>query len=118
MITSTRALARGQAPRPDEPAGFRISLVGLSEALELSLLIRGNAPERYPRAALRWHGCLCREVDVSLEEAQTILAALVLIADERKAARPFALAHLLCRRGLQRPCETLVAWGRSEDLTL
>ena len=33
-----------------------------------------KAPERYPRAALRWHGRLCREVDVSLEEAQAVLA--------------------------------------------
>jgi hypothetical protein len=34
-------------------------------------------PEHYPRAALRWHGRLCREVDVSLEEAQQCLATLV-----------------------------------------
>ena len=25
---------------------------------------------------------------------------------------PFALADLLSRRGLERPCETLVAWAR------
>jgi hypothetical protein len=39
------------------------------------------------RAALRWHGRLCREVDVSLEEAQAILATLVLMAGERKGER-------------------------------
>jgi hypothetical protein len=86
--------------------------VGLSEALELCLLIRDKAPERYPRAALRWHSRLCREVDVSLEEAQAVLAALILMAGERKSNAGFALADLLSRRGLERPCETLVAWAR------
>jgi hypothetical protein len=71
-----------------------------------------EAPERYPRAALRWHGRLCREVDVSLEEAQATLAALVLMAGERKENAAFALADLLSRRGLEHPCETLVAWAR------
>src|SRR3954453_19287784 len=86
--------------------------VGLPEALELCLLLREKAPERFPRAALRWHGRLCREVDVSLEEAQAVLAALALMAGERKGNAAFALADLRSRRGLQRPCETLVAWAR------
>jgi hypothetical protein len=71
-----------------------------------------KALERYPRAALRWHGRLCREVDVSLEEAQAILAALVVMAGKRKGNAAYALAELLSRRGLERPCETLVAWAR------
>jgi hypothetical protein len=44
--------------------------------------------------------------------AQAILAALVLMAGERKGKAAFALAELLGRRGLERPCEVLVAWGR------
>jgi hypothetical protein len=87
--------------------------IGLAEALELCLLLRDKAPERYSRAALRGHGRLCREVNVSLEEAQAILAALVLMAGQRKGNAAFALADLLSRRGLERPCETLVAWARS-----
>jgi hypothetical protein len=55
---------------------------------------------------------LCREIDVSLEEAQATLAALVLLAGEQKRNAALALAELLSRRGLQRPCETLVAWAR------
>jgi hypothetical protein len=39
-------------------------------------------------------------------------AALVLIACERKGKAAFALADLLSGRGLERPCETLVAWAR------
>jgi hypothetical protein len=84
----------------------------LSAAAELEHVGLAEAPERYPRAALRWHGRLCREVDVSLEEAQATLAALVLMAGDRKENAAFALADLLSRRGLEHPCETLVAWAR------
>jgi hypothetical protein len=51
---------------------------------------------------------------VSLEEAQAVLAALVLLASERKSNAAFALADLLSRQGLERPCETLVVWARQE----
>jgi hypothetical protein len=51
-------------------------------------------------------------VNVSLEEAQAILSALVLIASERKGNAAFALADLLSRRGLEHPCKTLVAWAQ------
>jgi hypothetical protein len=54
----------------------------------------------------------CSEADVSLEEAQATLAALVLMAGERKSNAAFALADLLSRRGLEGPCETLVVWTR------
>jgi hypothetical protein len=68
---------------------------------------------RYRRAALRWHGRLCREVAVSLEEAQAILAAVLVMAGDRKGNAAFALADLLSRRALERTCETLAAWARS-----
>jgi hypothetical protein len=48
---------------------------------------------------------------VSLEEAQAVLAALVLLASDRKRNAAYALAELLSRRGLERPCERLVAWA-------
>jgi hypothetical protein len=73
---------------------------------------RDKVPKKFSRPALRWHGRLCREVHVSLEEAQAVLAALVLLSGERKRNAAFALAELLSRRGLERPCETLVAWAR------
>jgi hypothetical protein len=106
-----RALDRGNVSEALS-ASAELQHVGLVEALELCLLLRDRAPERFPRAALRWHGRLCREVDVSLEEAQAVLAALVLMAGERKGNAAFALAELLSRRGLERPCELLVAWAR------
>jgi hypothetical protein len=106
-----RALDRGNVTEALSAAS-ELDHVGLAEALELCLLIRKEAPDRYSRAALRWHGRLCREVDVSLEEAQAVLAALVLLASDRKQNAAYALAELLSRRGLERPCETLVAWAR------
>jgi hypothetical protein len=105
-----RALDRGNVTEALSSAS-ELEHVGLAKALELCLLIRDKAPERYPRAALRWHGRLCREVDVSLEEAQATLAALALMAGERKGNAAFALADLLSRRGLERPCETLCRVG-------
>ena len=90
-------------------AASELEHVGLAEALELCLLICDKAPERYSRAALRWHGRVCREVDVSLEEAQAVLATLVLLAGERKQNAAYALAELLSRRGLERPTRKLSA---------
>ena len=106
-----RALDRGNVTEALS-AGSELEHIGLTEALELCLLLREKAPDRYRRAALRWHGRFCREVDVSLEEAQAVLAALVLLAGERKRNAAFALAELLSRRGLERPCKILVAWAR------
>jgi hypothetical protein len=106
-----RALDRGNVTEALSSAS-ELEHVRLNEALELCLLLRDTAPERFPRAALRWHARLCREVDVTLEEAQAVLAALVLLSGERKRNAAYALAELLSRRGLERPCETLVTWAR------
>jgi hypothetical protein len=87
--------------------------LGLTDSLELLLLIREKAPERYGRAALRWHSRFVREVPgVELDEAQAILATLAVLAGERKRSAAFALAELLIRRGFEQPCELLVAWAR------
>jgi hypothetical protein len=80
--------------------------------LELLLLAKKD-PARFDRAALRWHARLCREVDVSLKEAQATLAVLVLLAGQRKGNAAFVLADLLSGRGLERSCEALVAWTRA-----
>jgi hypothetical protein len=67
---------------------------------------------RFGPAVVRWHGRFCREARVDLEEAQAVLEALALLIGERKRNAAFALAELLSQRGLERPCETLVAWAR------
>lgn len=91
--------------------------VGLSEALELCLLLVEKEPERFQRAALRWHGRYCREYrDVDLDEGQAVLATLGALAGQRRCNAALALAELLSRRGLERACEVLVGWagGRSK----
>jgi hypothetical protein len=102
-----RALDRGNVTEALSSAS-ELDHVGLTEALELCLLLRDKAPDRFSRAALRWHGRLCREVDVTLEEAQAVLAAFVLLGGDRKRNAALALAEFLSRRGLERPCEALV----------
>jgi hypothetical protein len=106
-----RALDRGNVTEALSSAS-ELEHVGLAEALELCLLLADKAPQRFGRAAVRWHGRFCREAQVDLEEAQAVLAALALLAGERKRNAAFALAELLSRRGLERPCEKLVAWAR------
>jgi hypothetical protein len=88
--------------------------LGLSDSLELLLLLRDNAPERYVRAAFRWHARYVSEArGVTLEEGQALLATLVALAGERKRNAAFALPELLSRRGFERSCEVLVAWSRA-----
>jgi hypothetical protein len=85
--------------------------VGLAEALELVLLVCDRAPDKYGRAALRWHGRYCREAgEVSLENGQAILALLALLPTRRERAA-HALSDVLYRRGLERACEALNSWA-------
>jgi hypothetical protein len=105
-----RALDRGNVTAALSAAA-ELQHVGLTEALELCLLLRDKTPERYPRAALRWHGRLCREVDVGFEESGGPSRAGS-TGGRSKAECGVALAELLSRRGLERPCETVVAWPR------
>ena len=104
----TNALAAAAELRP----------LPLSDSLELLLLVAEKDAERFPRLALRWHGRLCREHNLSLEEAIAVLAALVLLGGERKQNAAYALAELLSRRGMERPCKALVAWARAKGAEL
>jgi hypothetical protein len=86
--------------------------VGLSEAFELCLLIVTH-PARFERAALRWHGRYSRETrDVTFDEEVAVLVLLGAMRGPRATLAASALADLLSRRGLERPCETLVAWAQ------
>ena len=93
-------------------AAAEIQVVGLVEALELTLLLADRDPAKYERAALRWHARFMREVPkVEMRESQALLSLLALVPVTRIAAA--ALAELLSRRrGLERACEILVAWAR------
>lgn len=57
--------------------------VDLGDALALVLLALDHDAPRFDKAAVRWHSRLCREVPLTLDEAQLALSAL------RALARPF-----------------------------
>jgi hypothetical protein len=84
-------------------AASELQFVGLSEALELTLLLGDQEPEKYERAAVRWHVRFAQEVPhVDIRESLAVLALLAAIPANRLAAS--AVAELLSRR---RSCERI-----------
>jgi hypothetical protein len=72
----SRAIQR-RDPFSAELAAREMGGLGLHEALDLCVLIAEAKPERYARAAIRWHGRLELEAPtLTLAEAQLALAAL------------------------------------------
>jgi hypothetical protein len=106
-----RALDRGNVTEALSAAS-ELQFVSLAEALELTLLLAGREPEKYERAAARWHLRFAQEVPhVDLRESLAVLALLVAIPANRLAAS--ALAELLSRRrSCERIAEALVRWLR------
>jgi hypothetical protein len=110
-----RALDRGNVTDALSSAS-ELEHVALTEALELCLLLVEKSPDRFGRAALRWHGRYCREVrDVDLDEGSAVLATLGALRGPSSKVAASALAELLSRRrDLERACEALVVWARSQ----
>jgi hypothetical protein len=94
-------------------AASELQFVGLAEALELTLLLVDGQPDKYERAAGRWHARFLQEVPkVDLRESQAVLALLSAIPSNRLAAA--ALAEFLSRRrSCERIAEALVRWSRA-----
>lgn len=92
-------------------AASEMPTLGLSEALELCLVLCDQEPEKFSRAAVRWHGVYCREVNAGLEEAQAVLAALGALRSPRRRQAAAALADLIHRRGLERASEAVNRWA-------
>jgi hypothetical protein len=93
-------------------AASELQFVSLAEALELTLLLADSEPDRYERAAARWHSRFLQEVpNVDLRESLAVLALLAAIPVNRLSGR--ALADLLSRRrSRERIAEALVRWSR------
>ncbi len=101
-----RALERGNATAALAAAGD-LPHVALEDALALTLLLR-DEPDRYDRAAVRWLTRLAGErPELSLAEAQAILALLAALRGPRAPLAAQALAALLDRHGLTRAGELL-----------
>jgi hypothetical protein len=81
--------------------------------LELTLLLADKEPDKYERAASRWHTRFVQEVpNVDLRENQAVLALRAAIPANRLAAA--ALAELFSRRrSCESACKALVRWSRA-----
>jgi hypothetical protein len=108
-----RALDRGNVTEAMSAAS-ELQFVSLAEALELTLLFVDGEPEKYERAAGRWHTRFVQEVPrLELRESQAVLALLAAIPANHLAAA--ALAELLSRRrSCERIAEALVRWSRCQ----
>jgi hypothetical protein len=107
-----KALDRGNVTEALS-ATSELQFVSLAEALELTLLLAEEDPEKYDRAAARWNARFLQEVPhVDLRESLAVLALLLAIPANRLAAS--ALADLLSRRrSCERIAEALVGWSRA-----
>jgi hypothetical protein len=94
-------------PPPRHPPRF-----SSAPGTQLTLLLADGDPERYERAAVRWHGRFLNETkNVDLRESVAVLALLAAIPANRLAAT--ALAELLSRRcSCEQIAEALVRWSR------
>jgi hypothetical protein len=111
-----KALERGNVTEALSAAS-ELRYVGLLEALELCLLLRDKAPQKYGRAAVRWHSRFARELPaVSVEDSQAVLAALGAIAGDHGQSAARALAEVLNGLGFEQAGEVLFQWaGRTEQ---
>ena len=77
-----------------------IPKVALADALSLLLLALDQQPWRFQTAAPRWHGRLCAEARLTVEEAQLALAALHALSGPGAGAGGQALAAICGTHGL------------------
>ena len=96
-------------------AASELGFVGLAEALELTLLLADKEPEKYDRAAVRWHLRFVldsKNVDLRDRPPRESHGPRAARGDPGEPFSGPALAELLSRRrGLERPCETLRRMG-------
>jgi hypothetical protein len=81
-----RALDRGNVTEALSAAS-ELQFVALAEALELTLLLADKEPEKYERAAFRWHARLVQEVPTSTS-ARARLSSLFSPPSRRTAWGP------------------------------
>ena len=92
-----RAIQRGQLWAAETAAG-ELGQLTLTDALSLTALIARDAPARFERAAVRWHGRYELErPGVGLLESQFALAALAALRGDDAEMGAKALAGLLHR---------------------
>ena len=97
-----------------------IKPLGLTDSLELLLLIRDKAPERYGRAAMRWHSRLTSEAGERADYLRQVPAAVRFISAEPLLGPPERLElagiHWLIAGGESGPRHRPVAARWLRDL--
>src|SRR4051794_25794148 len=89
-----RAVERGNVIAAIAAARQLPQQIGLADALALCVLLAEADPERFTRAAARWHARYVFEVPcVGLEESQLVLAALAALKSEAGRATLQAIAE-------------------------
>jgi hypothetical protein len=97
LRTLPRALDRGLLLEAEATAR-ELGSLSLTDALDYCDLLARLAPDRYERAALRWHGRWEAEgKPLSLREAQLALTCLQLLTDGDRAIALTVLRHLAKR---------------------
>jgi hypothetical protein len=93
-------------------AALELHHVGLGDALELTLMYLESEPARYERAALRWHARLCKDAQLTLDEAAASLGLLAALRGRRAQDAARSLADLIgSSRTLLPVAEVLVRWS-------
>ena len=89
--------------------------LALADALALLLLALDQQPWRCQTAAPRWHGRLCAEARLTVEEAQLALAALHALAGPGAGAGGQALTALCAAHRLDDSARVLERWQKAHD---
>jgi hypothetical protein len=94
-----RAIQRGQLFHA-EVAARELGHLTLANALALTALIAEHEPERFGRAAVRWHGRFALEATrLDLPASELALAAIAMLPADEAAARE-TLARVGGRHGV------------------
>src|SRR5919108_366361 len=84
-----------------ELAAREMGHVSLADALALTLLIGDAEPERWPRAAARWHARFVLEArGIGLDESALAFAAVVALRGKHRELAAQTLRQLARARGL------------------
>lgn len=95
-----RAIQRGHLLAA-EMAAREMGTVNLADALRLSLLIAEVEPDRWPRAAARWHSRFVQEASgIGIEEAGLALAAIAALQGPQGELAAQTLQRLAASYGL------------------
>jgi hypothetical protein len=85
--------------------------VELGDALAIALVLLDVEPERYGRAAARWHARFCLEVKgVDLAESSAVLALLGGLTGASQVGAAQALASVCETHGIPRAAKAIDAW--------